>query len=96
MFRQNSSSCFGRDAIKVKIKDGCRRPNLSTGPNHFRMDTSRLLGKHQKKSDQWSRSSCDNEKNVYERTDGWMDGGLYTKYRNLAAESDPGCYGIAG
>ena len=35
-------------------------------------------------------------KNVYGRTDGQMDGGWYTKYRNLAAESDPGCYGIAG
>ena len=30
------------------------------------------------------------------RTDGRMDSGWYTKYRNLAAESDPGCYGIAG
>ena len=28
-------------------------------------------------------------------TDGRMDGGWYTKYRNLSAESDPGCYGVA-
>ena len=29
-------------------------------------------------------------------TDEWMDGGWYTKNRNLVAESYPRCYGIAG
>ena len=29
-------------------------------------------------------------------TDERMDGGWYTKNRNLVAESYPGCYGIAG
>ena len=96
MSQQNSSSGFGGDAIKVKIKDGCRRPHLWTDRNHFRADTTRLLGKYLRqvstKSDQWSRRRCDNEKNVYRRTEGRMDGGWYTKNRNLAAES----YGIAG
>ena len=94
--RQNSSSGFGGVAIKVKIKDGSRRPHLSTNRNLFREDTIRLLGDHfrqvSKKSDQWSRRRCDNEKKVYGRTDGRMDGGWYTKNQNLAAES----YGIAG
>ena len=39
-FDKNSSSFFGGDAIKVKIKDGYRQPNLSTGPNHFWMVTT--------------------------------------------------------
>ena len=75
----------------LKIKDGCWRPHLSTGRNYFRKDITRLLGKHfrqvSKKSDQFSRRRCDNEKKVYGRTDGW-----YIKNRNLAAEY----YGIAG
>ena len=45
-FRQNSSIGFGADAIKVKIKDGCRRPYLSTDWNQFREDTTRQLMKH--------------------------------------------------
>ena len=40
------SSAFGGDAIKVKIKDGYWRPNLSTDRNHFRADTSRPPGEH--------------------------------------------------
>ena len=32
--------------ITVKIKDGCRRPYLSTDQNHIRADTTRLLGEH--------------------------------------------------
>ena len=91
------TSCFGGDAIKVKIKDDCRRPHLSTDRNHFRADTTRPLGKHlgqvSKTSDQWPRRRCDNEK---KNTDGRLEGGCYTKKRNLAAESYPGCYGIAG
>ena len=68
---------------EMKIKDSCRRPHLSTDRNHFRADTTSLLGKHlrqvSKKSDQWSRRRCDNEKKVYGRTAGRMDGGWYTK-----------------
>ena len=30
------------------------------------------------------------------KTEGQMAGGWYTENRNLAAESYPGCYGIAG
>ena len=62
-FRQNSSSGFGGDVITVKIKDGCRRPYVSTDRNHFRACTTTPLGKHHrqvsKKSDQWSRRRCD-------------------------------------
>ena len=50
-----------------------------------------ISDRFRKKSDQWSRRRCDNEKKVYGRTDGRMDGGWYTKNQNLAAES----YGIA-
>ena len=64
-FRLNSSSSFG-DAITVKLKDGCRRPYLSTDQKkHFLVDTTKPLGEHlrqvSKKSDQWSRGQC-NEK----------------------------------
>ena len=45
-FRQNSSSGFRGDSITVEIKDGCRRPHLSTDRNNFRACTTRLLGKH--------------------------------------------------
>ena len=48
-----------------------------------------ISDKFRKKSDQWSQ---DNEKNDYGRTDGWT---AYSTL-NIAAESDPGCYGIAG
>ena len=34
----------GGDAITVKIKDGCRKPHLSTDRNHFRACTTRPLG----------------------------------------------------
>ena len=65
--------------VKVKIKDGCGRPYLSTDWNHFRADTTRLLGEHlrqvSEKSDQWSRRRCDNEKKVCGRTVGWMADG---------------------
>ena len=69
-FRQNSSIGFGGDAIKVKIKDGCRRPYLSTDWNQFREDTTRQLVKHlrqvykkKKKTNpnRWSRRKCDNK-----------------------------------
>ena len=69
-----ASSGFGGDAIKVKIIDVCRWPHLSTDRNHFRADTTRLLGEHlrqvSKKSDKLSRRRCDNETKVYGRTDG--------------------------
>ena len=64
-FRQKSSSGFGGEAITVKIKDGCRRPYLSTDQNHFWACTTRPLGEHlrniSKKSDQWPRRRCNNE-----------------------------------
>ena len=34
---------FGGDAIMEKIRDGCRRPNLSTNRYQFRSDITRLL-----------------------------------------------------
>ena len=59
----------------VKIKDGRRRPYLSTDRNHIRVDTTRPLGEQvghvSKKCDQWSRRRCDNEKKF---TDVWTDG----------------------
>ena len=66
---------FNGDVIKMKTKDGCRRPHPSTDRNHFRADTTRLLGDHlrqvSKKYDQWSRRRCDNEKKFTDvRTDG--------------------------
>ena len=60
-FRQNSSSGFGGDAIREKIKDGCPRPYLSMSWNHFRACTTRPLGEVSRKSDQWSRRICNNE-----------------------------------
>ena len=45
-FTFNYSSGFGGDAITVKIKDGCRRPYLSTDRSHFRADITRPLGEH--------------------------------------------------
>ena len=74
-FRLNSSSSFG-DAITVKLKDGCRRPYLSTDQKkHFLVDTTKPLGEHlrqvSKKSDQWSRRQC-NEKQ-------FADGPLWDK-----------------
>ena len=82
------------------IKDGCRRPHLSTEWNHFRADTTKILGEHlrqvSKKSDQWlGGDAITRKKFMDERTDGWTADGTQ-KNRNLAAESYPGCYGIAG
>ena len=57
-FRQNSSSCFGGDVLKVKIKVGYWRPYLSMNRNHFRANTTRPLGESirqvSKPEDNWS------------------------------------------
>ena len=64
--------------ITVKIKVGRRRPYLLTDWNHFRVCTTRPLGEQlgqvSKKSDQWLRRRCDNEKKFTDRqTYGWTD-----------------------
>ena len=81
----------------MNIKDGCRRPHLSTDRNHFRANTTKLLGEHliqvSKKSDQWSRRRCDKEKQSL-RTNGWTADGTQ-KIEIFPAESYLGCYGVA-
>ena len=68
----------GGYAITGKIQNDQRRPNLSTEQNQIGGCTTRPPGKHprqvSKKSDQWSRRRCDNEKlssavRTYGRTD---------------------------
>ena len=50
---------------KRLIKDGDRRPYLSSDRKNFRADTTRPLVKHlgqvSRKSDKWSRRRCDDE-----------------------------------
>ena len=64
-----------RDAITVKIKDGCRWAHMEL----FWANTTEPIVAHLrqvlKKSDQWSRRRCDNEKKF---TDGRMDAGWFT------------------
>ena len=82
-FEKNSSHGFGGDAITVKMKDGCRRPYLSTDRNHFRPETTRRehLGQVSRQINQLSRRRCDDEKKLIDgRTDGWtLDGPLRNK-----------------
>ena len=91
-FKIISPSGFGGDAIKVKIKDGCRRPHLSADRNHFRADTTRLLGEQLRQVLKTPTSGLGGNAITRKRfTDERTDGGWYTKNRNRAAESYPGC-----
>ena len=74
-FHSNPSSSFWRDAITRKLKDGRRRPCLSTDRNSVSYFTTRHWVKHSdqvsKTSDQWSWRRCDNKKCL--QTDSWTD-----------------------
>ena len=58
-------SRYDKKAIRRWIKDGDRRPYLSSDRNHFQADTTRPLVEHprqvSRKSDQWSLRRCDKE-----------------------------------
>ena len=62
----------------MQIKDGQRRPYLSTDRNHIRADTTRLLGGQLGQVPKEIRPVVSEEmryrEKVYRRAEGWTDG----------------------
>ena len=68
--------CFGGDAITVKIKDGRRRPYLSTDQNHIRRTQLDHLGNNSGKFKKIQLVVSEEMRweKVYGRMDVWTDG----------------------